>query len=53
MAVMMARISSLERILSMRARCTFRILPFSGRMAWYWRSLPCLADPPAESPSTR
>ena len=37
---------------SNRARSTFRILPFSGRMAWDLRSRPCLADPPAESPST-
>ena len=39
-------------ILSKRARSTFRILPFSGRMAWVRRSLPCLAEPPALSPST-
>jgi len=33
MAVMIVRISSLERILSMRAFSTLRILPRSGRMA--------------------
>src|SRR5215217_4177587 len=32
---------------------TFRILPFNGRIAWKLRSRPCLAVPPAESPSTR
>src|SRR5207237_1226995 len=50
---MIVRISSLERILSMRAFCTLRILPRSGRIAWKLRSRPCLAEPPAESPSTR
>jgi len=47
------RISSLERILSIRAFCTLRILPRSGRIAWKCGPRPCLADPPAESPSTR
>ena len=37
---------------SNRARSTFRILPFSGRIAWNLRSRPCLAEPPALSPST-
>ncbi len=37
----------------MRARSTLRILPFSGRIAWKRRSRPCLAVPPADSPSTR
>ena len=32
---------------------TFRILPLNGRIAWNIRSRPCLAVPPAESPSTR
>lgn len=27
-------------------------LPRRGRIAWKFRSRPCLADPPAESPST-
>ena len=52
-AVISARISSKARILSSRARSTFRILPRSGRIAWKRRSRPCLAEPPAESPSTR
>ena len=52
-AVMMARISSLDRILSIRARSTLRIFPLSGRIAWNSRSRPCLAEPPALSPSTR
>ena len=30
----------------------FMTLPRSGRMACFARSRPCLADPPAESPST-
>ena len=34
------------------ARSTFKILPLSGRMAWNLRSRPCLAEPPALSPST-
>ena len=45
-------ISSLRKILSKRAFSTFKILPFNGRMAWYFRSRACLAEPPAESPST-
>src|SRR3954465_16017720 len=49
----MERISSLLRILSIRARSTLRIFPRSGRIAWKERSRPCLALPPAESPSTR
>ena len=27
--------------------------PRKGRIAWNFLSLPCLADPPAESPSTK
>ena len=42
-----------ESILSKRAFSTLRILPFSGRIAWFLRLRPCLAEPPAESPSTR
>src|SRR5437868_4761565 len=45
-------ISAELSILSGRARSTFRILPRSGRIAWYLRLRPCLAEPPAESPST-
>ncbi len=51
-AVIMVAISVEESILSKRAFSTFRILPRSGRMAWMRRSRPCLADPPALSPST-
>lgn len=36
-----------------RAFSTLRIFPFSGRIAWNLRSRPCLAVPPALSPSTR
>ena len=41
-----------ESILSKRAFSTFRILPFKGKIAWFLRLRPCLAEPPAESPST-
>ena len=30
-----------------------RILPRKGKIAWVCRSLPCFAEPPALSPSTR
>ena len=50
---MIVRISSWPSILSKRAFSTLRILPRSGRIAWKRRSRPCLAEPPAESPSTR
>ena len=52
-AVISVPISAEPSILSKRARSTFRILPFSGRIAWILARLrPCLAEPPAESPST-
>ena len=51
-AVMRVPISAEPSILSKRAFSTFRILPLSGRMAWNLRLRPCLAEPPAESPST-
>ena len=52
-AVIMAWISVLERTLSMRAFSTLMILPRRGRIAWKldWRAM--IAEPPAESPSTR
>ena len=40
-------ISCDDSILSRRAFSTFRILPRSGRIAWYCESRPCLAEPPA------
>src|SRR4030043_401500 len=52
-AVIIARISSWSRILSLGAFSTLSILPRSGKIAWKRRSRPCLAEPPAESPSTR
>jgi hypothetical protein len=52
MAVMRVRISSLARTLSRRAFSVLMSLPRRGRMAWKRRSRPCLAEPPAESPST-
>ena len=48
-----AWISLFASDLSSRAFSTLRILPRSGRIAWKRRSRPCLAEPPAESPSTR
>ena len=51
-AVMSAWISAFWRALSSRAFSTFRILPRMGRIAWIDRSRACLAEPPAESPST-
>jgi hypothetical protein len=36
----------------MRDFSTLRIFPRSGRIACVLRSRPCLAEPPAESPST-
>src|SRR5664280_2651888 len=53
MALIMVRISLFCSILSMRAFSTLMILPRSGRMAWKLRSRAILAEPPAESPSTR
>ena len=47
------RISLDSKILSRRARSTLRIFPRRGKMAWKRRSRACLADPPADSPSTR
>ena len=52
MAVMSAWIASFCRTLSIRAFSTLRILPRSGSTACVLRSRPCLAEPPAESPST-
>ena len=48
----MGKSLSLVRTLSMRVFSTFSILPHRGRMAWKTLSRPCLALPPAESPST-
>ncbi len=52
MAMTSARISTEASMRSMRARSTFRIFPRKGRIACVRRSLPCLLEPPAESPST-
>ncbi len=51
-AVISVPIFSDDSMLSKRARSTLRILPRSGRIAWFWRERPRLAEPPAESPST-
>jgi hypothetical protein len=52
-AVISVPTSAEDSILSKRAFSTLRILPLSGRMAWYLRLRPCFAEPPAESPSTK
>ncbi len=52
-AVIIVAISCELSSLSKRAFSTFNILPFSGKIAWFLRSRPCLAEPPAESPSTK
>src|SRR5690349_23926495 len=51
-AVISVPICSELSILSKRARSTLRILPRNGSTAWNSRLRPCLALPPAESPST-
>ena len=45
-------ICSLAINLSKRAFSTLSTLPRNGKIAWNLRSRPCLAEPPAESPST-
>jgi hypothetical protein len=50
--VIIAWISLFERTLLIRFFSLLMIFPRSGRIAWYVRSRACLADPPAESPST-
>ncbi len=52
MAVIIVWISVFWSTLSRRAFSTLISLPRIGRIAWYRRSRPCLAEPPAESPST-
>ena len=42
-------ISLWPSILSKRAFLDVQNLALSGRMAWFFRSRPCLAEPPAES----
>ncbi len=49
----MALISTFASILSSLAFSTLIIFPRKGKIAWKRRSLPCLAEPPALSPSTR
>ena len=51
-AVISAPISLLVRTCLSFALSTFRIFPLKGSIAWFFLSLPCFADPPAESPST-
>ena len=51
-AVIIVPISVLDNILSFLALSTFNIFPLNGSIAWFFLSLPCFADPPAESPST-
>ena len=51
-AVTIDLIVSEPNILSNLCFSTFIILPLKGNIAWNFLSLPCFADPPAESPST-
>ena len=46
-------ISSDDKILSNLDFSTLSILPLSGNIACVYLSLPCFAEPPAESPSTK
>ena len=52
-AVINVPISADDNILSILARSTFKIFPLKGKIAWLDLSLPCFAEPPAESPSTK
>ena len=45
-------ISAFDSTLLIRFFSLLMILPRSGRIAWFDLSRACLADPPAESPST-
>ena len=45
-------ISSFLNISSIFVFSVFNTLPLKGKIAWNLLSLPCLAEPPAESPST-
>ena len=51
-AVIIAWISLFESTLLIRFFSLLMIFPRSGRIAWYVRSRPVFAEPPAESPST-
>jgi len=52
-AVISSASSSFERHLVERGLLDVQDLPLQGRVAWYFRSRPIFAEPPAESPSTR
>ena len=52
-AVIRLTISSEDKTLSILAFSTFIIFPLRGSIAWKCLSLPCFAEPPADSPSTR
>src|SRR3974377_1519647 len=52
-AEMRLTISSLLSTFSGRAFSTFNTLPRSGRIAWYMRSRPLSARPPADPPPPR
>jgi hypothetical protein len=43
----------LDKSLSILAFSEFITFPLSGKIAWVLLSLPCFAEPPAESPSTK
>ena len=46
-------ISSFFKISSSLVFSVFKTFPRSGNIAWYLLSLPCFAEPPSESPSTK
>ena len=52
-ALIIETISSFLSTSSIRALAVFKTLPRNGKIAWKVRSRPLLAEPPAESPSTK
>ena len=50
---MIVLLSSFLKISSSLAFSVLITLPLKGKIAWNFLSLPSLAEPPAESPSTR
>ena len=52
-AVIIDCISLFDNSLSILAFSELITFPRSGKIAWFFLSLPCFADPPAESPSTK
>ena len=50
---MIVLISSFFKISDKDAFSVLMTFPRNGKIAWNLRSRPCLAEPPAESPSTK